>query len=65
MVGSQDPLQLMSEREVIDLLKVSAQFLKRRRDAGHIRYYRMGARIMYKREDVVQYLREWCEVNPE
>ena len=55
-----DPSVVLAGQEAAALMGKGQEFLRRRRKAGHISYYTMGNRIMYRREDIEEYLQRWC-----
>lgn len=47
--------KLLTREEAAAYLGLSAQTLDARRKKGEIPFYKMGRRIMYKAEDLLQY----------
>lgn len=54
---SQEPVPFLTEKEAATLLKISEQTLQRIRHAGEIRFYRIGGRIFYLRQNVMEFVR--------
>ncbi len=53
---SRTDMQAYSERDAAKAIGVSISTLRRARQAGRLRFYRIGARVLYSREHLVEFL---------